>query len=156
MAQLAARLSAVGHAADGLARGVDLAATWAANQAAGVRTDILQNVVTSRPGSPRTFVVDPEASERHYSAAVRLYWTRRYADAEKEVRQAIRSNDQDARYAYYLGLIRLAQGDRDGAQSAFRQAGRLEAQQRPPREVVSASLERLQGADRRLLNSYRP
>jgi hypothetical protein len=99
---------------------------------------------------------DPEGSERHYSAGVRYYWLRRYADAERELQRAIGANDGDARYGYYLGLAQLAQGQRESAVDSFRRAGRLEQDQRPSRELVSESLERVQGRERGLLNRYRP
>jgi tetratricopeptide (TPR) repeat protein len=99
---------------------------------------------------------DPLLAEEHFAAGLRYYFDRRYADAEKELSDAVYFNDQDARYNYFLGLARLAQpGKRDLALEDFRQAARLELVGRPPHAAVSISLERIQGPTRRLLNEVR-
>lgn len=99
---------------------------------------------------------DPLEAEKHYAAGLRLYWARRYEDAEREFYHAVRFSDQDARYMYFLGLARLNQGKRSFALEAFRRAGILEQQGKPASASVSATLERVQGLDRQTLNRYRP
>jgi tetratricopeptide (TPR) repeat protein len=95
-------------------------------------------------------------AEEHFGAGLRYYFDRRFADAEKEFRDAVYYNDMDARYEYFLGLARLPQqGKRDLALEDFRQAARLEQQGRPPSAAVSIALERIQGPTRRLLNEVR-
>jgi tetratricopeptide (TPR) repeat protein len=85
---------------------------------------------------------------------VNYFFAHRYADAEKEFVAAAENDSSDARYYYYLGLSRLAQNKRD-AYEDFDQAARLERLGRPGRAAVSASLERVQGSMRRVLNEIR-
>lgn len=99
---------------------------------------------------------DPINAEKHYALGQRLYWSRQYAAAEKEFLQAVRYHDQDARYMYFLGLARLAQGKRAFAEASFRRGGMLEQANKPASATVSSVLERVQGTDRQLLNKYRP
>jgi tetratricopeptide (TPR) repeat protein len=99
---------------------------------------------------------DPINAEKHYALGLRLYWSRQYAAAEKEFFNAVRYHDQDARYMYFLGLSRLAQGKRAFAEASFRRGGMLEQANKPASATVSSVLERVQGPDRQLLNRYRP
>jgi hypothetical protein len=105
-----------------------------------------------RPESKAT--PDPMLSERYYGAGLNFFFARRFADAEREFLSAIESDSSDARYFYYLGLARLAQGKRD-AMEDFDQGARLEQAGRPDRAAVSASLERIQGRMRRELSEVR-
>ena len=66
--------------------------------------------------------------------------------------------DQDARYQYFLGLARYQQqtkAKREAARYDFTQGARLEAANRPHAYQVNASLERLQGQLRQVLDRYR-
>jgi hypothetical protein len=108
--------------------------------------------VLKRPES--LAVPDPVAGEKHYAAGLNFYAARRYADAEKELLAAVENDNGDARYYYFLGLARLAQGKRDGYED-FDQGARLERLGRPDRGTVSAALERVQGPVRRALNDVR-
>jgi tetratricopeptide (TPR) repeat protein len=97
-------------------------------------------------------------AERHYGRGLQLYWQRKYAEAEEELRKAVQFFDQDARYVYFLALSRYQQksrAKRDAADFDFSQAARLEAMNRPHTTEVNASLERVQGELRQVLNSYR-
>jgi hypothetical protein len=99
---------------------------------------------------------DPLQAEAYYAKGLRFYFDRRYEDAERELLDALHYSDQDARYQYFLGLARLAQpGKRDLALEDFRQAARLEKQDKPNRYAVSAALEKVQGPARRILNEVR-
>jgi tetratricopeptide (TPR) repeat protein len=99
---------------------------------------------------------DPLQAEAYYAKGLRFYFDRRYEDAERELLEALHYSDQDARYQYFLGLARLVQpGKRDLALEDFRQAARLEKQDRPNRYAVSAALERVQGPARLILNEVR-
>jgi tetratricopeptide (TPR) repeat protein len=99
---------------------------------------------------------NPLEAEKHYAQGLRLYWSRNYDQAEKEFLDAIRNQDQDARYLYFLGLTQLAQHRRSFAIESFRRGGMLEQQNRPASATISMTLERVQGPDRLLLNRYRP
>jgi hypothetical protein len=99
-------------------------------------------------------VPDPLNGERHYAAGLNFYFAKKYANAEKELRAAIEDDNNDARYYYFLGLARLAQGKR-GAAEDFDQGARLERLGRPGRAAVSRALERVQGPARFRLNEVR-
>jgi hypothetical protein len=113
---------------------------------------IARHPMLRRPESRN--VPDPLIAEKHYSAGLNFYTARRYADAEKELLAAIENDNGDARYYYFLGLARLAQGKRDAAED-FDAGARLEREGRPDRAAVSTALERVQGAARRRLNAVR-
>jgi hypothetical protein len=100
-------------------------------------------------------VANPLEAERRFGAGQRLYFDRQFANAEKEFVEAVAQNGQDARYFYFLGLSRLAQGKRSDALADFEQGARLEDRNRPPPAAVNAELERIQGPDRRTLNGVR-
>jgi hypothetical protein len=99
---------------------------------------------------------DPILGEKHFALAMRLYNSHLFPQAEKEFFEAVRYNDQDARYWYYLGLARLMQGKRTEAADSFEAGSLLERQNKPNAAAVSLSLERVQGPIRQTLNSYRP
>jgi tetratricopeptide (TPR) repeat protein len=101
-------------------------------------------------------VPEPLVAEKHYAKGLSFYNARRYADAEKEFTRAINNDAQDARYWYYLGLSRLALGNRDEAIESFRRGSILERESRPNRTMVSESLERIQGPRRQVVNEFRP
>ena len=113
---------------------------------------ISEHPMLKRPDS--LIVPEPAEGEKHYAAGVNYFFAHRYADAEKEFIAAVENDGSDARYYYYLGLSRLAQNKRD-AYEDFDQAARLERLGRPGRGAVSASLERVQGSMRRVLNEIR-
>jgi tetratricopeptide (TPR) repeat protein len=117
----------------------------------------LLDLLANHPGLKRPeslTVPDPAQAERHYAAGLNFFFARRYPEAEKEFLGAVENDNADARYYYYLGLSRLAQGKRDAFED-FDQAGRLERRGRPDRAAVSAALERIQGPMRRVLNNIR-
>jgi tetratricopeptide (TPR) repeat protein len=96
----------------------------------------------------------PLMAEVHYGTGIRHYFDKRYDDAEKEFILAIKNDGQDARYHYFLGLARLAQG-KDKANADFAEGASLEAHGRPSRAAVSTALERVQGPARTILNETR-
>lgn len=107
-----------------------------------------------RPDSLRP--PDQLQAEKFYGNGLRFYFNRQYPEAERELLEAVRYNDQDARYLYYLGLSRLLQGKRETALEDFRLGAMLEQQQRPSPAAIAGSLERVQGPIRQTLNKYRP
>jgi tetratricopeptide (TPR) repeat protein len=161
VASVTADLANVGAAVSvQLAMSADRAARMAAAEiqkfVAALRTSAVtpkfETVDTSRPA-------DPLAAERLFANGLTHYWARRYSSAENDLFEAVRSagsSGQDARYLYFLGLARLAQGKRDVALETFKRAGELERQHKPSSPAVSYTLERVQGPSRRLLDSYRP
>lgn len=96
--------------------------------------------------------------EVHFDKGLRLFWSQQYAQAEEQFRQAAGYYQHDARYQYFLGLSQHAQNTkakRDLALIAFEKGARLESDSRPSAGEINASLERVQGEPRRLINSYR-
>ena len=101
---------------------------------------------------------NPLLADKHFGNGLHLFWEHQYAQAEAQFKQAMDYFNQDARYAYFLGLAQLAQNTklkRDQAYFSFEQGARLEAQGRPSIGEINTSLERVQGPIRLLLNDYR-
>ena len=101
---------------------------------------------------------NPILAEKHYGIGLHLYHERQYGEAEKQFKQAVNYFDKDARYFYYLGLTQIEQRTRLKRESAlysWEQAARLESNSRPNTAEVNLALERVQGARRTLLDSYR-
>ncbi len=101
---------------------------------------------------------NPLLAERHFGEGLDLFWARRYRQAEEQFQKAVSYYDQDARYLYYLGMARYQQktkAKREAARYDFRRAAELEATSRPHSYQVNASLERLQGEMRQVLDRYR-
>lgn len=97
-------------------------------------------------------------AEVHFGKGLHLYWSRQYPEAEAHFKQALGFFGQDARYQYFMGLAQYAQKSqvkRDAAFFSFEQGARLEANNRPPVSEINASLERIQGDHRQLINGFR-
>jgi tetratricopeptide (TPR) repeat protein len=97
-------------------------------------------------------------AEQHYATGLTYYFDRAYTEAEREFVAAIKFDDQDARFFYFLGLAhwQLTPNDRSQALADFEEAARLERRYLPPRAAVNAALERIQGPVRQELNRFRP
>jgi hypothetical protein len=101
---------------------------------------------------------DPALADQFYAKGLNLFFSRRYAEAETEFKQAIQNYSQDARYQYFLGLALASQPDslkRNAAAEALQLGARLEAANHPSLGEINASLERIQGAQRSFVNSFR-
>jgi hypothetical protein len=98
---------------------------------------------------------NPLQAEWHFAAGISSYWSGAYGRAEEQFQAAIRNDNQDARYHYYLGLARWSQGNRDAARNAFERGAELERQNRPAREAINALLERVQGSLRQEVDQFR-
>jgi tetratricopeptide (TPR) repeat protein len=125
-------------------------------------TEELEKMVAEHPAFRQidvaVVVANPLQADRHFGKGLDYFWSRRYALAEGEFRAAVSMFNQDARFFYYLGLSRLAQGSAEKEKLAghdFEQGARLEAARLPTMAVVNSSLERVQGEWRRVLNKYR-
>jgi tetratricopeptide (TPR) repeat protein len=94
-------------------------------------------------------------AEASYIAGVQQYWAGAYARAEEQFLNAIRHDNRDARYYYYLGLSRWSRGKRATAERDFQRAADLERQGRPARSAVNAALERIQGNARQEVDQFR-
>ena len=117
-----------------------------------LRALIEEHPTLSRPESKIT--PDPILGEKAYGKGLNHFFARRYSAAEEAFKDAVKNDNGDARYYYFLGLSRLALGDREGFED-FDQAAALERSGRPDKAAVSKSLERVQGPMRRALNNVR-
>jgi tetratricopeptide (TPR) repeat protein len=155
-----------------LVKGLALARKGMWTEALQSYTEGLRRIIKPDQGAGLYYIIDhhpafqlPDAlrnpdlavAEKHYANGLRDYFLGRYPQAEKELLEAYRNNGQDARILYYLGLARLGQqGKRDQAIVNFQMGALLERQQKPGSAAVGAALERVQGAPRRSLETYRP
>jgi TolA-binding protein len=100
--------------------------------------------------------VDPREAERVFLEGVQQYLHNRWSEAEESFLMAIRLQERDARFHYFLGLARHAQGHTELAEADFRRGAALERQGAIHRESFLALIERLQGPARSALSRYRP
>jgi hypothetical protein len=121
-------------------------------QANGLLRLLQEHPALRRPESLR--IPDPVGGEKHYAVGLTRFFAEDYEQAEKELIEAIRHYNQDARYFYFLGLARWQQGKRE-AREDFDQGAWLERQGLPSAAAVNQALERIQGPTRRLLNEAR-
>jgi tetratricopeptide (TPR) repeat protein len=125
----------------------------------GEDTDALLDIIDRHPALklPDSLKTpNPSAAGQHYSTGLRLFFERKYPDAEKEFTSAVENDSLDARFFYFLGLTRLMLDHRDAAITDFEQAANLERQHRPDKATVNGALERVQGPPRQEMNRYRP
>jgi hypothetical protein len=129
----------------------------------GIESTELAKLIAEHPAfqQPDSGGNDPILAERHFGEGYHLFWAGKYADAEAQFKKAVGLFDKDARFQYFLGLAQYHQktkAKRDAAYFAWEQGARLEAKAATnPFAVreINASLERVQGNERQLLNSYR-
>ncbi len=104
------------------------------------------------PAPPGTASNDPRA-ERAFARGLTSYRAGDAATAEREFTAAVQLNTLDARYWYFLGLCKAAQG-RD-AEGDFRQGVERERRNLPNAGTIDASLERLSPGARQTINRAR-
>jgi tetratricopeptide (TPR) repeat protein len=158
-AQALARKGQWTQALEEYVKGMDLLSRSGQNRIKPAYAAELRFLIQNHPAFKRPDSLnppDPLLGEKHFALGMRWYNAHVFAEAEKEFFEAVRYNDQDARYWYYLGLVRLDQGKRTEADDSFRAGALLERQNKPSPAAVSFSLERVQGPIRQTLNSYRP
>jgi hypothetical protein len=99
---------------------------------------------------------DAKLAYQHYAKGLGLYRTALYAEAEQEFDAAVQADDQDARYHYYQGLARWAQGKHEQAATSFRAGARMERDNKPSRIFVKVALDRVDLAALKEMNRFRP
>lgn len=97
-----------------------------------------------------------EQSAAAYDRGTSAYFAGRYADAEKAFAEAAKADPADARYWYFLGLSKYAQGRSSDAANDFKTGAEWESRAKPGRRSVAAALERIQGPARLALEAARP
>jgi tetratricopeptide (TPR) repeat protein len=118
----------------------------------GLKSLIENHPLQRRPDVAR--IEHPMQGEKHYAQGLAKFYAREFASAEKEFLKAIENFEHDARYHYFLGLSRLAQGKLSASED-FERGARLEIDNRPGPGAVNAALERIQGCPRQLINEAR-
>jgi len=93
--------------------------------------------------------------DQTYGAGVHAYFSGDYQRAQELLSTAVKAGDQDPRAYYFRGLNYLRLGRPEEARKDFQQASKLETADQERMYNISKALERVQGADRMLLEQYR-
>jgi hypothetical protein len=91
---------------------------------------------------------------RSYGSGLEAYFAGNAGAAEPAFAAATVADPTDARYWYFLGLSKLAQGK--SAAADFRKGAELESRGLPGRRTIGADLERVQGSARAAIDAVRP
>lgn len=106
-----------------------------------------------RPAVAGSGMRDPALAAELFGAAYHAFWNRDYRTAGDYLSQALEFNTRDARLWYYQGLVQLALGKHDQAQTSLAEAIRLHAVLTDAQAAeVNRSLERVQGSLRQELH----
>jgi hypothetical protein len=108
------------------------------------------------PTNNDVLIRQAEQAVNSYDAGTAAYFAGRYADAEKLFAAAAKADLADARYWYFLGLSKYAQGKAKEADADFKTGAEWEGRAKPGRRVVATALERVQGPARLALEAARP
>jgi hypothetical protein len=154
LAQVTAARQALTTFAREVARRLEAAKLVAADPAPPELLAALDRALERRPGSQA--VPDPAQAQQYFAHGWHAYRGRDYAAAEQSFTLAVQANDRDARYQYFLGLARLAQGRSAQAAEDFRRGAALERQNLPNAGEVDRALESVPHEARRLVGMYRP
>ncbi len=134
---------------------------------AGVRTlkalpkeneDELERILAAHPALVKLDATagNPSLGQKHYGDGLEFFRDNRFDRAEREFEQAVRFENKDARYRYYLGLSRWLQNKTEVAIEDYKAGAALEAIARPTSRIVNSSLQRIQGPSREALEKFRP
>ena len=91
-----------------------------------------------------------------YNAGVQLYFANRHFDSEQEFSKATQADPNDARYWYFLGFSRYAQGRTYEAAEAYKRGAENESRNQPNARDINIALERIPRAAKQSLAEYRP
>lgn len=100
--------------------------------------------------------VTQDRARRAYAAGIDAYQGGLYTTAEGWFARAVQDDPADARYWYFLGLAKWAQGRAGDADADFRKGAEWEARARPGRRAVGEALLKVQGSARAAVDAYRP
>lgn len=98
--------------------------------------------------------LEPRDAERLFLRARQLYWEGEYAAALVNLRTAIGLRELDARSWSFKALAERALGEDVAADVSARRAAALRQLGLPDRDRFGRGLERIQGGERRFLNSF--
>jgi len=97
----------------------------------------------------------PDQAYARYTKGLHLYHDGKFPDAEKEFTAAVKLDDQDARYHYFLGLVLVELKMREQAVEGFQRGARLEEEHMPSRVFVALALESARKEGLEVLNRFR-
>lgn len=97
-----------------------------------------------------------DRAQQAFQSGVDFYFAGRYAEAEAMFQRATKDDRSDARYWYFQGLSAWMQGNRTGADQAFKTGAEYETRGMPGTRSIASALERVQGPARQALSTYRP
>ena len=92
---------------------------------------------------------------QRYGMGVHAYFSQNFQEAYDDLSSAISAGSRDPRCYYFRGLSYLRLGREEDAQIDFQRGAELETRDVNKFYNVPAALERIQGADRALLERYR-
>jgi hypothetical protein len=95
------------------------------------------------------------AASEAYGSGVHAFFSGEYQQAHDLLSGAIKSGTKDPRFFYYRGLALLKLGREDDAAADFQGGAKLETVDLDGMYNISRALERIQGADRRILEKHR-
>lgn len=115
----------------------------------------VKNQPRDLPPMPAGFyTIDPKGEQAYGHGLVELR-AGRFAAAEDYFNSAVKHNDRDARYWYFLGLAKLCQGRNGEAELDFHQGAEREQRNLPNPSEVNRSLERWPVGVREVINRAR-
>ena len=120
----------------------------------------LDRALERRPGgdaaTPAPATPDPARASTAFARGFSAYRAGNWPAAERSLTAAVQADASDARYHYFLGLARLAQGKGGPAVEDFRRGAALERQNQPNAAEVDRALELMPRDARQAVNRYRP
>ena len=90
-----------------------------------------------------------------YNTGIQLYFANRFYEADAEFAKSTQADPNDARYWYFLGLARYAQGKPDAVE-AYKRGAECESRNQPNARDINAALERVPRTAKQSLTAYRP
>jgi hypothetical protein len=106
-------------------------------------------------GSPARAEVNEKILTEVYHQGLKSFYAGRYAEANETLSQAIDGGTKDPRPYYIRGITNLRLGRTAGAQADFQAGANIEGHDFDLFYNVSKALERIQGTERKMLESYR-
>jgi tetratricopeptide (TPR) repeat protein len=121
--------------------------------------DMIRTFVLLVGGLASLWAVSAQAQEavlgQIYGKGVQEYFSSDYAKAFERLTTAVDAGSRDPRVFYYRGLAYLKLGRTPEAEMDFRKGAELESKDYNKYYNVGRALERIQGPERQLLESYR-
>ena len=120
--------------------------------------DLFDRIISTHPALQRVSSSTNDASLalKHYGQGLELFRAGQFDKAEEQFGEAVRFDNRDARYRYFLGMSRYEQGKTTPAIEDLKAAANLEMLGRPTTREINSALQSIQGATRGVVEKYRP